>query len=195
MTDVIANLKPARSLALAAIFCVLSAGAAAAQEERPWRSPDNAFEVTLPEMWNIVRGEGDVLLVVRSLGMGPAGPAEIVCTIEKDVVPSDVEFNRDQLNAMTAVLSGQRAEQVVGATPSGALVVDGVRVGGHEVEGMSDSLHERLFERLFLMPEPRSVARYLIACAVRTVRPAGDVDFASTRAFLSSLRISAEPKP
>jgi len=73
-----------------------------AQWERPWASADGAVRMTLPEMWNIVANDDpDLVLFVRSLGNGPAGPAEIVCAVEKQVVPQDVTFDREQLNAIT----------------------------------------------------------------------------------------------
>lgn len=163
-----------------------------AQWERPWASADGAVRMTLPEMWNIVANDDpDLVLFVRSLGNGPAGPAEIVCAVEKQVVPQDVTFNREQLNAITAEIFPRDLAQET--NPESSMeTIDGVSVGCYEVSGMSDRLHERRFARIFLLSEGANIARYTAMCAVRTVRPAGDIDFASTRVFLSSLHFNAE---
>jgi hypothetical protein len=175
----------------AAAFAVfaLSAGPALAQWERPWASADGAFHMTLPEMWNIVANDDpDIVLFVRSLGRGPAGPAEIVCAVEKQVVPQDIVFNRDQLNAITAeIFPSDLARET---DPFSSMeTIDGVSVGAYEVAGRSDDLYEQRFARIFLIGQGDSIARYT---AVRTVRPGGDIDFASTRAFLSSLHFNTE---
>ncbi len=177
--------------ALLSVFA-LATPAHAQWEPRPWSSPDNAFHLTLPEMFNIVANDDpDLVLFVRSLGRGPAGPAEIVCAVEKQVVPQDVVFNREQLNAITVEIFPRDLARETNPVSS-IETIDGVSVGAYEVADRSDELYERRFARIFLIGQGDAIARYTAMCAVRTVQPGGDLDFASTRAFLSSLHFNAE---
>lgn len=179
-------------LAAAFVWCALAAPVSAQWEPRPWASPDGAFRITLPEMWHIVANDDpDLVLFVRLLGRGPAGPAEIVCAVEKQVVPQDVVFNREQLNAITAEIFPDDLARETNPVSS-MDTIDGVSVGAYEVADRSDELYEQRFARIFLIGQGESIARYTAMCAVRTVRPGGDIDFASTRAFLSSLHFNTE---
>lgn len=179
--------------ALLAICALFIASPASAQEARGWASPDGAFDVTLPEMWNVV-ADDDVLLLVRSLGMGPAGPTERVCAVQKDVVAGEPSLSRAHLNALTPEALGQVIEDEAHAASATqtARESNGVTIAGYEVDGASGQLHERRFGRLFLVEEGAALARYLFLCAVRSGRPGGDIDFAPTRTFLESISVNVD---
>ncbi|WP_395648122.1 hypothetical protein [Terricaulis sp.] len=183
---------------LVTLLWALSTAPALAQDARPWRSPEGGFTVTLPEMWNTGENDDpDVVLFLRSLGMGPAGPSQIVCVVERTSIPAEngePMLTRAMLNDLTTPVTQRFVEQTESAPRPQWRVetIDGVAVGAYEIDGRSDRLYERRFARLFLIPNDRVLERYITLCVVRTVQPAQEADYASMRAFLSSFHFATE---
>jgi|CXWL01.1.fsa_nt_gi hypothetical protein len=186
-----------KALVLAAsmlVACLCAPISAKAQEERSWRSEDGVFGLTIPEMWNAVEPPSPapaVLLFLRSLQLGPAGPAQIVCSVEANDVESDLVFDRPQLNAMTEMAFEDFYEHETNPEIANT-TINGVWVGGYEVAGMDDQLFERRFARMFVTQRSTTLRRHIIVCAVRTVRPASAIDYAAMRTFLASLQINSD---
>jgi hypothetical protein len=189
-----------KTLRLAAMLLASSLAAPAfAQDAQLWRSPEGGFTLVIPDMWNPgASDDSNVALVLRSLGRGPSGPSQIVCVVERTSIPAEENermLPRDMLNQLTGPVT-QRYVEATEDTPLPSWTVepiDGVAVGAYEVAGTSDRLHERRFARLFLIPNDRVLERYVVMCVVRTVPEGQDGDFASMRAFLSSLHFAETP--
>jgi hypothetical protein len=174
-----------------------SSTTARAQVEQSWTAPNDAFSLTIPEMWNPVRrSEPEVLLFLRSLGHGPSGPSAIACTIEHHSTPvHDDSLTRERLDDLNQAMLTLDVRQELHPLSSSEMV-NGVRVAAYEAaQTLHHGLTDHHFARTFILQEGQEIVRYVLLCNVTTVTPGVEADFAITREFLSSLHINPEPRP
>jgi hypothetical protein len=151
--------------------------------------------LTIPAAWSTTpSADPEALLLLRAFGDGPSGPSSIACRVDRHAASANgAMLSREQLDGLNATLFQQVLAGEHHPTSS-AVTVDGVRVSGYEaVEPANQGMVDHHFARMFVLQEGGEFARYMLLCSVTTFGAGAAGDFASTRAFLATLRIHSAP--